>query len=85
MGDEQAIKLLEEIRDLQKEFLANQKVALHNQQESLRNQQESIERQKAAVQRSKVATVVLIVVVLFLGFTFVMPIFSWLLSWIIRR
>ena len=78
MGDEQAIKLLEEIRDLQKEFLANQKVALHNQQES-------IERQKAAVQRSKVATVVLIVVVLFLGFTFVMPIFSWLLSWIIRR
>jgi ABC-type antimicrobial peptide transport system permease subunit len=85
MGDEQVIKILEEIRDLQKEFLANQKVSLQNQQVSLQNQQESMARGKKAMERSKVSYIVLIVLVLYLGAMFCIPLASWLLSWIVRR
>lgn len=35
MSDEQVVKLLEEIRDLQKQNLENQKVAIANQQQSI--------------------------------------------------
>jgi cell division septal protein FtsQ len=38
MADEQVIKLLEEIKDLQKEHLENQKEALQNQKGALRRQ-----------------------------------------------
>ena len=38
MADEQVIKLLEEIKDLQKDHLANQKEALQNQKGALRRQ-----------------------------------------------
>jgi uncharacterized membrane protein (DUF106 family) len=79
------VKLLEEIRDLQKEFLANQKASLENQQASLQNQQASIARQQAALQRSKVSQIVLIIVLLFLGVSFFVPVMGWLFSWILRR
>jgi ABC-type antimicrobial peptide transport system permease subunit len=85
MSDEQAIKLLQEIRDLQKELVENQKVALQNQQVSLQNQQQSIARQKSALDRSKISFIVLIVILLFLGVSFFVPILSWALSWILRR
>ena len=58
---------------------------MKGQEEALKNQQQSMERQKAALQRSKMATIVLVVVVIFLGFTFFLPILGWLLSWIVRR
>ena len=47
MPEEQVIKLLEEIRDLQKLHIENYK-------DALKNQQESIEIQKRAVRRQRV-------------------------------
>jgi hypothetical protein len=46
MADEQVIKLLEEIRDLQKLHLENYKDALKNQQESIEMQKKSLRRQR---------------------------------------
>ncbi len=46
MADEQVIKLLEEIRDLQKLHVENYKEALKNQQESIDIQKRAMRRQK---------------------------------------
>lgn len=52
MADEQVIKLLEEIRDLQKSHVENYK-------DALKNQQVSIDLQKRAVRRQKITLLVL--------------------------
>lgn len=52
MAEEQVIKLLEEIRDLQKLHVENYK-------DAIKNQQESIEIQKRAVRRQKVTLAVI--------------------------
>ena len=52
MGDEQVIKLLEEIRDLQKLHIENYK-------EALRNQEESIDMNKRAMRRQKITSLVI--------------------------
>lgn len=52
MAEEQVIKLLEEIRDLQKLHVENYK-------DALKNQQDSIQIQKSAVKRQKIVLVVL--------------------------
>jgi CHASE3 domain sensor protein len=52
MADEQVIKLLEEIRDLQKLHVENYK-------DALKNQQESIEMQKKALRRQRINLIVL--------------------------
>lgn len=52
MAEEQVIKLLEEIRDLQKLHLENYK-------DALKNQQESIEMQKRALRRQKINLIIL--------------------------
>lgn len=44
MSDEQIIKLLEEIRDLQKQHAENYKVALANQQVALATQKQAMRR-----------------------------------------
>ncbi|MGH9496984.1 MAG: hypothetical protein ACRD3B_18450 [Candidatus Sulfotelmatobacter sp.] len=63
MAEEQVIKLLEEIRDLQKLHVENYK-------DALKNQQESIEIQKRAVRRQKIAVLVLgLILVAFLLFS----------------
>lgn len=46
MAEEQVIKLLEEIRDLQKLHVENYKDALKNQQESIDLQRRAVRRQK---------------------------------------
>jgi hypothetical protein len=46
VADEQLIKILEEIRDLQKEHLASYKEAVKNQQEGLDLQKRAVRRQK---------------------------------------
>jgi hypothetical protein len=46
VADEQVIKLLEEIRDLQKLHVENYKDALKNQQESIDIQRRAVRRQK---------------------------------------
>ena len=46
MAEEQVIKLLEEIRDLQKLHIENYKDAVKNQQESIELQRRAIHRQK---------------------------------------
>ena len=51
MADEQVIKFLEEIRDLQKLHVENYK-------DALKNQQESIEIQKRALRRQRITTLV---------------------------
>ena len=51
MADEQVIKLLEEIRDLQKLHVENYK-------DALKNQQESIDMQKRAARRQKISLLV---------------------------
>ena len=92
MSDEQVVKLLEEIRDLQKESLANQKVSLQNQQVSLQNQQasrqnlqESIARQKKALQTNKIVYTVLIVFALYCLTMLFAPFLLGLLHSAIRR
>jgi len=52
VADEQVIKLLEEIRDLQKLHVENYK-------DALKNQQESIDIQKRAVRRQKITLLML--------------------------
>jgi hypothetical protein len=52
VADEQVVKLLEEIRDLQKLHVENYK-------DALKNQQESIEIQKRAILRQKITSLVL--------------------------
>ena len=52
VADEQVIKLLEEIRDLQKAHVENYK-------EALKNQQESIEINRRASRRQKINSLVL--------------------------
>lgn len=78
MADDQAVKLLEEIRDLQKEFLANQKVALQNQQDAL-----AIQRR--VVQRNKILYVALAGLFVFLGLSYVVPLLSWVVNMAFRR
>jgi CHASE3 domain sensor protein len=46
MADEQVIKLLEEIRHLQKLHVENYKDALKNQQESIATQRQAMRRQR---------------------------------------
>ncbi len=57
MAEEQVIKLLEEIRDLQKLHVENYK-------DALKNQQEAIEIQKAASRRQKTSLAILGLVLL---------------------
>jgi len=52
VSDEQVIKLLEEIRDLQKLHVENYK-------DALKNQQEAIQLQKGAVRRQKITLIVI--------------------------
>jgi len=85
MADDQIIKLLEEIRDIQRENAANYKQTLQNQQQAMQNQQQALAIQRSAVQRSKMGFVLLIVLFAFLGFTYFVPLLSWFLSWTIRR
>jgi ABC-type lipoprotein release transport system permease subunit len=54
VADEQVVKLLEEIRDLQKLHVENYK-------DALKNQQEAIDLQKNAMRRQRIFLVVLIV------------------------
>lgn len=62
MAEEQVIKLLEEIRDLQKLHVENYK-------DALKNQQESIDIQKRAIGRQKITSLVLaLLLVAFLVF-----------------
>lgn len=46
MADEQVVKLLEEMRDLQKEHLVSYKEAVTNQQEAIALQKRALRRQK---------------------------------------
>ncbi len=46
MADEQIIKLLEEVRDLQKQHFDNYKTALQHQQQSIEMQRIAVARQK---------------------------------------
>ena len=85
MSDDQIVKLLEEIRDLQREFLANQKIGLQNQHVSVRNQQESIAVQKRAVQRNKIVYVIAVVLFLYLGLSLFVPFLTWVISFALRR
>jgi hypothetical protein len=63
VADEPVIKLLEEIRDLQKEHIASYK-------EAVKNQNEAIALQKGAVRRQKLAILVIVAaVVIMLLFT----------------
>jgi hypothetical protein len=49
VADEQVIKLLEEIRDLQKGYNENYKAALKNQQEAIDLQKRAFRRQSGAL------------------------------------
>ena len=62
MAEEHVIKLLEEIRDLQKLHVENYK-------DALKNQQEAIDIQKRALRRQKITSLVLgVILVAFLAF-----------------
>ena len=74
MADEQLIKLLEEIRDLQKQQIENSRTAIANQQHA-------IETQKQAVRRGRTVLVFVGVVVLAI---YLVPMFWWTLGWGLR-
>jgi len=62
VAEEHVIKLLEEIRDLQKLHVENYK-------DALKNQQEAIDIQKRALRRQKITSLVLgVILVAFLAF-----------------
>jgi hypothetical protein len=62
VAEEQVIKLLEEIRDLQKLHVENYK-------DALKNQQEAIDIQKRALKRQKITSLVIaVILVAFLAF-----------------
>jgi len=78
MADEQVVRLLEEIRDLQKRQLENYKQVIAGQQQALANQQQALETQKQVVRRSKVVLVAIgVIVLVLLG----LPTFWWGTSW----
>ena len=92
MSDEQVVKLLEEIRDLQKEFLANQRVGLQNQEASIQNQQvslqnirESAARREKATELNRVTYIVMIVLALVFAANLFVPFLSRLFTWMVRR
>ena len=60
MNDDRIVTLLEEIRDLQRQHVANYKDALRNQEESIKLNREW---QRKASQRQVIALVVIAVVV----------------------
>ena len=60
MSDEKIVRLLEEIRDLQTQHVANY-------QDALKNQREAIDLQKRAIRR-----VVVFVLLIFVGFLIVL-------------
>ena len=74
MADDQIIKLLEEIRDLQKQQIENSKQALANQQQA-------IAAQKQAVRRARVLVLIVGAIIVAL---YALPAFWWGLSWGLR-
>ncbi len=66
MEDERVVKLLEEIRDLQRQNVANY-------HEALRNQQEAIGIQRAATRRVTRLAMVILVLLFLLALTVVVP------------
>jgi hypothetical protein len=78
MSDDQVVRLLEEIRDIQKENAANYKVALQNQQEAMAIQ-------KRGVRRSQAAFVGLVVLFIFLRGTYLVSLLSWFFNWTLRH
>ncbi|HEY1272182.1 MAG TPA: hypothetical protein VGF08_09375 [Terriglobales bacterium] len=74
MADDHVIKLLGEIRDLQKQHIENYKLALANQQQALANQ-------KQAIRRSR--TLLLVVGAIVVAF-YLLPAFWWGMSWGLR-
>jgi uncharacterized membrane protein YcjF (UPF0283 family) len=85
MSDEQVIKLLGEIRDLQKQGVDNQKLALANQQESIERQKVAVDNQKKAMIRARntLYTVVGLFIVLF-GVPMVWWVFAWTMRFVTR-
>jgi hypothetical protein len=81
MSDGQVIKLLEEIRDLQKSALENQKIAIANQQESIERQKSALENQKKAMNRAR--TILYVVIGLCIAL-FGLPTIWWVFAWILR-
>ena len=71
MADEQVIKLLEEIRDLQKQ-------QIENSRQAIANQQQAVETQRQAVRRGRTVLILVGVIVLAIYF---LPIFWWTLGW----
>ena len=74
MADEQVIKLLEEIRDLQRQ-------QIENSRQAIANQQQAIETQRQAVRRGRTVLILVGVIVLAIYF---LPIFWWALGWGLR-
>lgn len=74
MADEHLIKLLEEIRDLQKQ-------QIENSRQAIANQQHAIETQKQAVRRGRTVLILVGVIVLAIYF---LPVFWWTLGWGLR-
>ncbi len=73
MADEQVIKLLEEIRDLQKQHMENYKLALSNQQLA-------IATQKQAMARVRLISILIGGLILLL----LLPVGWWGLTWATR-
>ena len=82
MGDEQVVKLLEEIRDLMRENAASYKRALQEQQEAGQRQ---LAMRKTALKLGKVRLGIIVALLLFVVFIYFVPILSWFFRWVVRR
>jgi hypothetical protein len=60
MNDERILRVLEEMRDLQRQSTANYQLALRNQEESIKLQQQGLRRVRMTL---GIATVALVIVV----------------------
>lgn len=60
MNDERILRVLEEMRDLQRQSTANYQLALRNQEESIKLQQQGLRRVRVIL---GIATVALVIVV----------------------
>jgi hypothetical protein len=67
MAEEEVVKLLQEIHDLQKTHIELYKSSLTNQRDAIENQKVALRRQKRSVYVSYALLLVLIAVVLFVS------------------
>ena len=78
MPDDQIVKLLQEIRDLQKQHVEDYKTALKHQEESIALSRDAVERYKRVLKPIRWVVLLIIAILLLLALSVALP-------WCMRR